>query len=282
MEITIYSNPDDSSAVSNMRKFIEEEFTRTNIIPNFRVLLESVQKEDRTNFVNALKLLTAENAIPYLVPGFLWLENDYTNTYDWETADDDYDSFIEQVSGVISRYQPSLLQYISERKGLLFAQRNHCTSYEIPFDILKSIDTKLFLFCLRASGFEDIQELKSAVDIGKLKHTVCSVFYSIFSRLDMDNEYNSVEKLCHLLTSTIDDFIEGFPLQRGSFIQCLNEVIFIKYDLKISNYSVKEDDIFADLYYFESEDFWGFDFSYSIDFKQLAIDILDFEGYSFK
>ncbi|MFN4879061.1 MAG: hypothetical protein ACK5H3_03370 [Flavobacteriia bacterium] len=260
---------DEILAVLKMRKYIEDEFTKNDFFPTFRDLIFSVPSNDRLFFMTALKELIAENEIPYLKTGI------YLATNNWDTDDQDLAEFISQISTEIDDYKPSLLEYITQKKDMMFAVSNACISYDIAFETLKNIDTKLILFGLRAAGFENINEVDSDLKIGKFKHTICSVLHHIFSRLDMDEEYNSVEKLCHLLTATIDDFIEGFELDRGILFRCLGQVIWARYEINFGSY-ISETELFD----FESKDFWGFDFEYPIDFKKLATDILKSEGFN--
>jgi len=264
----ITQSADQVLAVLKFRKYIEEDFTRNNFYPTFRDLIFSVPSENRNDFINALKELTKENAIPFLKVGFdLCLQ-------DWSSDDDELNDFISTINSVIINYEPSLFEYVASRKDMMFAVSNACISYNIAFDTLANIETKLFLFGLRAAGFENINELDDPVKIGKFKHTVCSVFYHIFSRLDMDDEYNSVEKLCHFLTATIDDFIEGFTLERGILMHCLGQVLWARYQINFGQYISD-----SEVYDFESKDYWGFDFEYPVDFRRLAGDILKLEGY---
>lgn len=255
-------------AVLKLRKYIEEDFTKNNFYPTFRDLIFSVPAENRNHFTEALKELTDENAIPYLKVGLeLSLE-------DWTADDDKLYKFISEVYSIILDYKPSLFEYVASRKDMMFAVSNACISYDIAFDTLANIETKLFLFGLRAAGFESINELDDPVKIGKFKHTVCSVLYHIFSRLDTDDEYNTVDKLCHLLTATIDDFIEGFTLERGILLHCLGQVLWARYQINFGQYISD-----SEVYDFESKDYWGFDFEYPVDFRRLAGDILKLEGY---
>jgi len=199
------------------------------------------------------------------------------------TKNDFFPTFRDLIFSVPSNdrlfFMTALKELIAEneiqKKDMMFAVSNACISYDIAFETLKNIDTKLILFGLRAAGFENINEVDSDLKIGKFKHTICSVLHHIFSRLDMDEEYNSVEKLCHLLTATIDDFIEGFELDRGILFRCLGQVIWARYEINFGSY-ISETELFD----FESKDFWGFDFEYPIDFKKLATDILKSEGFN--